>query len=283
MYIHIHKSPAYVHKRNKAIVAEYGFIGATLYSNGCGTFTILRKVTKEKNHYLFEIRFSQTGSHRIVRGDRLLKGEVKDYTAPTIRGIACLGSDYLEIRDSDPKLCKSMMTRYTAMIERCYCKDNHNYKFYGKLGVTVCDEWLNFCNYYRDIISLDNFDRELFINAELVVDKDIKQIDLPHNKRVYAKNTVTLIPEDENLRNRELINCGKLTGEKTSKYFACILPNGDISYHKNICKFAKQLGISDSSIRDVLRNRISNTHGYKFRWLTPDEEIQLNNGSLIIN
>lgn len=29
------------------------------------------------------------------------------------------------------------------MKERCYKPSNDNYKYYGALGITICDEWLN--------------------------------------------------------------------------------------------------------------------------------------------
>lgn len=32
---------------------------------------------------------------------------------------------------------------YYKMKERCYRTKNDNYKYYGGLGVTICDEWLN--------------------------------------------------------------------------------------------------------------------------------------------
>jgi hypothetical protein len=38
------------------------------------------------------------------------------------------------------------------MLERCYNKDNKNYKYYGGRGIIVCDEWKNsFEQFYKDM------------------------------------------------------------------------------------------------------------------------------------
>lgn len=56
---------------------------------------------------------------------------------------------------------------YYKMKERCYRKANDNYKYYGGLGVTVCDEWLkNFNTFaewaishgYKDNLTIDRID-----------------------------------------------------------------------------------------------------------------------------
>ena len=35
--------------------------------------------------------------------------------------------------------------------ERCLNKKRHEYYYYGGRGITICDEWLNFENFYRDM------------------------------------------------------------------------------------------------------------------------------------
>ena len=280
----IHKSKDYVKFLNKKIIKNNGMIGSTLYSNSCGKFTVLKKYKKENNHYLFKIIFINTDEKYVVRGDRIINGEVKDYMAKTIMGIACLGKDYLKIRENDAQLCKCMLKRYRCMLERCYSKHSHNYKFYGALGVRVDYRWHNFCNYYYDIINLPNFNRELFISKKLIIDKDIKQINLDHNKRIYSKDTVLLVTEAENLKYRNLKNCGKITANKKSKYFAMITTDGFISYHKNICELARNLGISDSSIRDSIHNRTNIVYNkLKFRFLSNEEKQKIKNNEIILN
>ena len=42
---------------------------------------------------------------------------------------------------------------HQAMVSRCHLKTNKYYKDYGQRGITVCEEWLNFENFYKWAIS----------------------------------------------------------------------------------------------------------------------------------
>lgn len=37
------------------------------------------------------------------------------------------------------------------MIARCDKPDNHDYRWYGALGVKICDRWREFENFYADM------------------------------------------------------------------------------------------------------------------------------------
>lgn len=38
---------------------------------------------------------------------------------------------------------------WSGMRERCFCQTNHAYKYYGARGITVCEEWDDFNNFYE--------------------------------------------------------------------------------------------------------------------------------------
>ena len=40
--------------------------------------------------------------------------------------------------------------RWKAMMDRCYRKNTHAFKWYGARGIKVCKRWHNFDNYYHD-------------------------------------------------------------------------------------------------------------------------------------
>lgn len=40
---------------------------------------------------------------------------------------------------------------WTSMLDRCRNERSKDFERYGKRGITVCDEWLNFENFYRDM------------------------------------------------------------------------------------------------------------------------------------
>lgn len=41
--------------------------------------------------------------------------------------------------------------RWTNMLRRCRAKDNPLYKYYGGRGIEICENWLKFENFYRDM------------------------------------------------------------------------------------------------------------------------------------
>ena len=55
---------------------------------------------------------------------------------------------------------------WTKMIGRCTCPTDGRYAEYGGRGITVCDEWRLFTNYYRDMcprpegMELDRIDND---------------------------------------------------------------------------------------------------------------------------
>lgn len=67
-------------------------------------------------------------------------------------------------------LSKTRLYRiYCKMKERCYKPNNDNYKYYGGLGITICDEWLNdfakfaewaMTNGYEENLTIDRIDNE---------------------------------------------------------------------------------------------------------------------------
>ena len=58
----------------------------------------------------------------------------------------------LVARNTTHGKCKSRAyTSWRGMIERCSNPNNNHYKNYGGAGVTVCDEWKRFENFYASM------------------------------------------------------------------------------------------------------------------------------------
>lgn len=65
-------------------------------------------------------------------------------------------------------LSKTRLYRiYSKMKQRCYAPDNHEYRYYGGRGITICDEWLqSFVAFYdwamdhgyHDSLTIDRID-----------------------------------------------------------------------------------------------------------------------------
>lgn len=49
-----------------------------------------------------------------------------------------------------------LLSIYNGMKHRCYNKNNPSYKFYGAKGITICDEWLNDENGFKNFYNWSN-------------------------------------------------------------------------------------------------------------------------------
>lgn len=69
----------------------------------------------------------------------------------------------LPLRISKTRTYKS----WSSMKERCFNKNHKNYRYYGGRGITVCDRWKTFSNFYEDMgerpeeTSIDRIDPNL--------------------------------------------------------------------------------------------------------------------------
>lgn len=93
---------------------------------------------------------------------------------------------------------------YCKMIGRCYNHTNNVFKYYGALGVTVCDEWKIDYQKFLDWALENGYKKGLFL------DKDIKG-----NGKLYSPETCSFVTRSENNNHKK--NCryfnykGKLT------------------------------------------------------------------------
>lgn len=270
--MHIHKTPEYVKYLNTQIYNKHGLVGSVFYSNKCGKFKILEKVKTNR----FRIVFLYTNEEYIVSQSNIIPGEIKDYMYPTIYEIACLGRDCKELKRNDPKLYKCLLMRYYDIISRCYNKNDTCYKIYGAKGVKVSNEWLSFSQFYKDIVSLPDFDRKSFIEGSIAIDKDKRQMDIPLQSRVYSKDTISLLTQTENNVYRDYVSMG----DKHSTYFVCT-HNGISTIEKNMIKFAETHSLNLKHIRNILYKQTKSTD-YNFRYLSYDELRKLKSGELQI-
>jgi hypothetical protein len=76
---------------------------------------------------------------------------------------------------------------HKSIMNRCYCKSNGNYKYYGGRGIAVCKKWHSFPAFYKDM------KESWFKGAEL---------DRIHSSRGYSKSNCRWVTHKENMRNR---------------------------------------------------------------------------------
>lgn len=162
-------------------------IGKVYSSNRYGDYRVLGKSPYGK----YTIQFIQTGFVKTVNYATLSEGTVRDPYFPIYYGVAYTGN-VSNVND------KKEFRMWRAMIARCYDVNNVNYKTYGGAGITVCQRWLCFENFLIDIPHVDGYDKELFDNNEIVLDKDVKYKGFG-DKQYSLKNCV-FIPATDNFQ-----------------------------------------------------------------------------------
>lgn len=63
------------------------------------------------------------------------------------------------------------------MNKRCYNPKSPDYKYYGEKGVTTSEDWKILDKFIEQIDEVKGFNKEKFLNGELVLDKDTEKMD----------------------------------------------------------------------------------------------------------
>ena len=139
-----------------------------------------------------KIKFLTTGYEKNIRYD-YIGHDILDPYYPRIHGVACIG-EFAGSRDE----YKSDYDRWINTISRCYNEDDKDYPNYGGSGVRVCDEWLNFSNYYKDIQNIPGYRFKQQDPKNWVLDKDYLQQDIDKSKKIYSKDTCVWVSKSIN-------------------------------------------------------------------------------------
>lgn len=220
-------------------------IGSVFETKKYGLVTVLEVCGKElKYDSKCKIRFLKTNSERYISYANLRLGNVKDFEAKIICGIACKGNIYVP----NGSYTRKIYELWKVLIGRCYNKKFKAYSLYGAKGVKVCDEWLNFSNFYKEHTEIEGYNLEEYIKGNLVLDKDIKQINLERFERVYSKNTCKWVTQQENNKYQEL-NSIKIE-YKGKKYNSKI----EMRREFNIGEKSQQKMLTDENFKPLKHN-----------------------------
>ena len=174
-------------------------IGKTFTSKSYGDFKVLYESGRTSHNIMYRIKFLATGYEYDAWLSSIRIGEVVDPLYPKVAGIGYLGVNYKKYREEDRKLYDALKSRWIGMIYRCYSTKDDAYSLYGKKGVKVDKRWHCFCDYYDDVKKLENYNRDSIVYKGLQLDKDLKQLDIPHSERMYSKETCIWLTAQENL------------------------------------------------------------------------------------
>ena len=156
------------------------------------------------------------GNSIVVSLNHLLSGNTKS--------CGCLKSDRNRKVFTKHGLSKSSLYGvWGSMKDRCFRKKCTAYKNYGGRGVTICNEWLEFVNFYE-------WAMENGYQDDLTIERN-------DNDGDYCPENCIFIPKEEQSKNRRGLHF--------------ISHNGSI---KTLTDWAKTIGISRSSLRDRIKN-----------------------------
>lgn len=201
-----------------------------------------------KYNYL-RVRFLNTGNYGEFRKDAVEKGEIRDKFAVTLCGVGIIGD--IKTRGK----YKQYYNVWRNMITRCYHSNNPAYAGVVK----VCERWKVFQYFYEDVSKIEGWNKSLFEQGRLVLDKDIKQRYLPN--KVYSIDTCTWVSKEIN----------SAIQDRQQRPFIAISPDGVTYVETNITDFGRRFGLERKQISAVLHGRFNTTKGWKFKFI--DEEI----------
>lgn len=99
------------------------------------------------------------GNHHIAIGRNLTKGLTKS--------CGCLHKEQLASRSRTHGMSQTRLYRiWHDMKNRCYYKADKQYAYYGGRGITVCDEWRNSFEAFRDWALANGYRDDLTIDRK---------------------------------------------------------------------------------------------------------------------
>lgn len=136
------------------------------------------------------------------------------------------------------------------MIDRCYKEKCEDYKYYGAIGITVCDKWLKFDEFLEDIDYVIGFDLQEIIDGKIQLDKD----KISSNSKQYNLKNCSFISSAENKKYKP----------RQQKDICGISPKNEVFIFRNISDFAKKYDLRQGSISECLNGKLKTHKDWRF-------------------
>lgn len=175
-----------------------------------GRITITKSYTEKKGRHWFHDCICECGNKTKLNGSELKRGRVKS--------CGCL---FTETKTTHSMSSDPIYRVWASMIQRCANKKFTTYVNYGARGISVCDRWLKFVNFYNDM-----GDRPSPIHCIDRIDNDGNYE--PQNCRwtTVAENNINQRVRKDNKFNKVGVSYRSDTGE----FVATLQRNGERKY-----------------------------------------------------
>lgn len=108
-----------------------------------GRLTVIDRAGSDKSMNATWLCKCECGKEVVISGIYLRNGETKS--------CGCLHKEVAKKTMTTHGLSKTRLYKVWAGIKsRCYNPNNNNYKYYGAIGITMCDAWLNSFESFRN-------------------------------------------------------------------------------------------------------------------------------------
>ena len=130
-----------------------------------------------------------------------------------VYGVGYLG-DTLTVDENGNR--KKSYVAWKEMVRRCYSNKKEAKKHRAYENCTVCDRWLCFANFEKDIVNLPGYEEWLKGEERYSLDKDILQYGSEY--KIYSPETCMFVPQSLNAQatqkeTREFVCVNAETGE----------------------------------------------------------------------
>lgn len=161
---------------------EDEIVGKEFLSNSGYKFIVkCQKGLTNSRHKLFECYFPETDYTNFATKQKVKNGNIAASPSRSQK------------RMCQDKLSYLLKQRRRLFISRCYSPNSERFCAYGKMGVTVCERWLEDSDsFISDVANLPNVKRVL---EGYEVDKDIKNFG---NSKIYDLESIWFVPPEIN-------------------------------------------------------------------------------------
>ena len=144
-----------------------------------GRLTVIERAENKGKYTAWKCR-CDCGNEVIVSSNSL--GRKKNFT----RSCGCLKTGHTTHGMTRTKIYRV----WAGMVQRCNNPNAENYARYGGIGITVCEQWLSFENFYTDISKLPHFGEEGYT------------LDRIDNSKGYEPSNIRFATAKEQVNNR---------------------------------------------------------------------------------